>query len=156
MTQYLIQKVTWQTHQAPLKAIREIVFIKEQQVPLSIEWDAYDATAIHLLAYLASDQDFTTPIGCARLLKAIQAPDAVIGKIGRMAVLNAYRGLGVGSALVKKAIACHREDGVDHIQLSAQCHAVDFYLQAGFKAISLPYQDANIPHVDMRLDATAF
>lgn len=156
MTQTLIQKVTWQTHLAELKAIREIVFINEQQVPLAIEWDDDDATATHLLAYLASDHDFITPIGCARLLKVKQASDAVIGKIGRMAVFKTYRGVGVGNALLKKAIALHREDGVDHIQLSAQCHAIDFYLKAGFKVISAKYQDANIAHVDMRLDTTAF
>lgn len=147
----VIQIVRWQTHQMPLKAVREIVFVQEQQVPLVIEWDAYDATATHLLAYAKQDTSFAAPIGCARLLQALSDHGDPIGKIGRMAVLKQYRGLGIGKALLQKAIAAHVADGVRTIQLSAQLHAVAFYLNAGFTVVSAPYQDANIPHVDMRL-----
>lgn len=141
-----INQVSWQSHQAQLKAVREVVFVQEQQVPLYIEWDDMDASAQHLLVHLASDVNLKTPIGCARLL---QIND--VAKIGRMAVLKEYRGLGIGMAILQKAIAIHQAQHFDTIKLSAQMHAIDFYQRAGFEVISAPYQDANIVHVDMRL-----
>ena len=34
-----ISQVSWQSHQAQLKAVREVVFVQEQEVPLYIEWE---------------------------------------------------------------------------------------------------------------------
>lgn len=141
-----ISQVGWQIHQAQLKAIREVVFVQEQQVPLYIEWDEMDATAQHLLMHLVDDKNETTSIGCARLLQT-----KGIGKIGRIAVLKEYRGLGFGMAILQKAIAIHRSQQFNTIKLSAQIHAISFYQRAGFVVISEPYQDANIVHVDMQL-----
>lgn len=141
-----ISQVSWQTHQAQLKAVREVVFVQEQEVPLDIEWDDMDATAQHLLVYLADDVHQEKPIACARLLQING-----VAKIGRMAVLIEYRALGIGMAILQKAIAIHQVQGFKIIKLSAQMHAIHFYERAGFKVISAPYQDANIVHVDMQL-----
>ncbi len=35
------------------------------------------------------------------------------------------------------------------MQLSAQCHAYEFYRRSGFNASSQPYEDAGIAHIDM-------
>lgn len=130
--------VSWATHAAQLKAVREAVFIVEQEVDPEFEWDEIDAVAIHLLAHIDN-----LPVGCARIINQ--------QKIGRMAVLKAWRGFGVGSALLREAIAICQEHGSKAITLSAQTHAITFYKQAGFIEISNIYQDANIPHVDMQL-----
>jgi len=82
-------------------------------------------------------------IGCARL------PGD--GSIGRMAVLKPWRGVGVGSALLNKAVAVYRQQNMQNVTLSAQIHAVPFYEKAGFEVCGKPYLDANILHVDMRL-----
>ena len=141
-----ISQVSWQSHQAQLKAVREMVFVQEQEVPLYIEWDDMDATAQHLLVYLTEDINQEKPIGCARLLHING-----VGKIGRMAVLKEFRGLGVGMAILQKAIAIHQAQHFNTIKLSAQVHAISFYQRAGFEVVSAPYQDANIVHVDMQL-----
>lgn len=138
--QFNIQKVTWQTHAAQLKAVREQVFIIEQQVPVDLEWDGLDGTALHLLALNEAGE----AIGCARLLGD--------GSIGRMAVLKPGRGLGVGSALLNAAIKYYQQHGIQPITLSAQMHAIPFYQKAGFAVCSEPYSDAGILHVDMRLN----
>lgn len=135
---FVIQVVSWQIHSAPLKTVREEVFIKEQQVPAELEWDGLDETAQHLLALNSAGE----AIGCARL------PGN--GSIGRMAVLKPWRGKGVGSALLGKAVALYRQQGIKNITLSAQMHAIPFYEKAGFEVCSEPYLDANILHVDMR------
>jgi predicted GNAT family N-acyltransferase len=136
---FVIQSVTWQTHAALLKTVREEVFIKEQHVPVALEWDGMDEAAQHLLAL----SDAGEPIGCARL--------AGDGSIGRMAVLKPWRGLGVGRALLRKAVSLYQQQGVERITLSAQMHAIPFYERFGFKGCSEPYLDADILHIDMRL-----
>lgn len=136
---FKIQKVTWQTHALQLKAVREQVFINEQQVPVELEWDGLDEFAQHLLAF----NDAGEAIGCSRLLGN--------GSIGRMAVLKSWRGLSVGTALLNAAIAHYQQLDVQPITLSAQTHAISFYQKAGFEVCSEPYLDAGILHVDMRL-----
>lgn len=136
---FLIQPVSWQTHATPLKRVREEVFIKEQHVPVTLEWDGMDEAVQHLLAL----SDAGEPIGCARLTGD--------GSIGRMAVLKPWRGLGVGRALLTKAVSLYQQQGVERITLSAQMHAIPFYEKFGFKGCSEPYLDADILHIDMRL-----
>lgn len=138
---FRIEQTTWQSpQQGMLKALREQVFIIEQSVPEYIEWDEYDDTAIHLLAL---DTD-ATAIGCARILLAR-------GRVGRMGVLKAWRGQGVGYALLMQAIAICKAQGLNQLQLSSQTHAIKFYEKAGFVVTSDAYIDANIWHVDMVL-----
>ncbi|WP_047552153.1 GNAT family N-acetyltransferase [Methylotenera sp. G11] len=136
---FVIAAVTWQTHAASLKMVREEVFIKEQHVPVALEWDGMDAAARHLLAFNSAGE----AIGCARLTGD--------GSIGRMAVLKPWRGMGVGHGLLAKAVSLYRQQGWQKITLSAQVHAIAFYEQSGFKVCSEPYFDANIQHVDMQL-----
>lgn len=135
---FQVMQVSWVTHAAQLMAVREPVFIVEQQVDPIFEWDEIDALAIHLLASIDNQ-----PIGCARIIEH--------QKIGRMAVLKTFRGLGVGQALLVKAIAICQAHGSKVINLTAQTHAISFYKQAGFIETSGIYHDANIPHVDMQL-----
>lgn len=138
MTAFTIHETDWAHDAGRLSAIRRVVFIDEQGVPEALEWDADDADALHLLATLADG----TPIGCARLL-----PD---GHIGRMAVMPAWRGRGVGRALLAAAIRLARVQGHATILLSAQTHAAGFYADAGFTAVGDPYAEAGIPHIAMQ------
>ncbi|MFO7542234.1 MAG: GNAT family N-acetyltransferase [Thiobacillus sp.] len=144
MAGFSIHETDWMHDAARLGAIRRAVFIDEQGVPESLEWDEYDACSVHLLA---TADDGGTPIGCARLL-----PD---GHLGRMAVLRSWRGQGVGSALLKDALAAARRAGMTRVELSAQCHATDFYRRAGFVQRGAVYQEAGIPHVSMTLSLIA-
>lgn len=140
MADFLILETDWAHDAAQLSAVRRAVFIDEQGVPEALEWDEQDAAAWHLLATGADG----APIGCARLL-----PD---GHVGRMAVLPAWRGHGVGRALLAAAIRTAQKHGHTALQLSAQIHAAGFYADAGFVAEGEAYEEAGIPHVAMRLD----
>lgn len=133
-----IEKVTWQTHVQQLIAVREAVFIVEQNVPVALEWDGLDETAQHLLALSTTGE----AVGCARLLGD--------GSVGRMAVIMPWRGLGVGAALLNSAIAYYRQQGIGVVTLSAQVHAIAFYEKFGFKVCSEVYVDAGILHRDMQ------
>jgi predicted GNAT family N-acyltransferase len=138
MADFTVEETDWPHDAERLGAIRRAVFIEEQGVPEALEWDADDADARHLLATLADG----TPIGCARLL-----PD---GHIGRMAVLLAWRGRGVGRALLASAIRLGQAQGHATIRLSAQIHAARFYANAGFVPVGDPYEEAGIPHIAMQ------
>lgn len=138
LAQIKITQVSWQQAEAYLREIRTKVFIEEQQVAPDFEWDDVDQSAVHLLAM--SDNQ---PIACLRIIH--------YAKIGRMAVLKTWRGLGVGNSLLAEAINICKSHGSKQIHLSAQTHAIGFYSQAGFVAISEEYCDVNIPHVDMQL-----
>lgn len=134
----IIKQVTWSEAQANLRLIRTSVFIKEQQVEPDFEWDELDVSAVHLLALV--DKQF---VACLRIID--------YKKIGRMAVLKPWRRFGIGKAMLMKAIEICRKHSSQSIFLSAQTHAIGFYVNAGFKQISQEYTDVNIAHVDMQL-----
>jgi len=136
-----IEIVKWIDGLSQLKNIREKVFIQEQKVTPQLEWDGMDEKAIHFLVF--NDK---AAIGCAR---AIVIKDHM--QLGRMAVLKEYRGQGIGSALLEKAIVTAKLNQISSIHISAQCYAIDFYLKFGFKVMSDIYLDAEILHRDMTL-----
>lgn len=136
---FTIEHVSWLTHQLELMQVRSQVFILEQRVPIALECDGLDESAQHLLGLDSQG----VAIGCARLLGG--------GSVGRMAVIESWRGQGVGTALLETAICFYQQQGVPTITLAAQLHAVTFYEKAGFMVCSAPYLDANILHVNMRL-----
>lgn len=118
--------------------IRYTVFVDEQKVPAEIELDDWDALSLHALALDAQGR----ALGTARLL-----PD---GHVGRMAVVRSARGQGVGTALLRALLRAARERGDREVVLSAQTHAMPFYEKEGFIAEGDEYDDAGIPHRQMR------
>ena len=133
-TPFAIRTLRWAEGAEALRAVRRAVFVVEQRVPESLEWDAADAASLHALARAADG----TAIGCARLL-----PD---GHIGRVAVLAPWRGRGVGSALLARLIDEARARGDARIVLNAQVDAMPFYARYGFVASGDVFEDAGIPH----------
>lgn len=131
-----INVVSWQEAQSALRDIREIVFIKEQHVPVELEWDELDINCQHILA--SSD---AKPIGTGRLTEQ--------GHIGRMAVLKSWRRQGVGSAILCKLIDLAHQKQLSMITLNAQIGAEMFYKKHDFRTISGVFDDAGIPHVKM-------
>jgi predicted GNAT family N-acyltransferase len=123
-----------------LKWVREQVFIREQKVPVELEWDVRDREALHLLA---CDGD-GNPIGTARLL-----PD---GQIGRMAVVREWRCRGVGSAILSELLRLAESKGIDSLFLNAQTDAIAFYRRHGFFETGDLFMEAGISHIRMERD----
>ena len=69
--------------------IRKRVFIKEQQIPASIEIDENENKSFYILAYFESK-----PVGTARWRDSMEGI-----KLERFAVLKQFRKKGIGSAL---------------------------------------------------------
>ena len=129
-----IRTLRWSEAAPQLRSVRHAVFVVEQRVPASLEWDDADATSLHALAVDAGG----APIGCARLL-----PD---GHIGRVAVLAPWRRRGVGSALLSRLVDEARARGDARVILNAQVDAMPFYARYGFVARGDVFEEAGIPH----------
>ncbi|MBO1333425.1 GNAT family N-acetyltransferase [Streptomyces sp. VRA16 Mangrove soil] len=132
-------------------AVRREVFCVEQGVPEELEYDAYDAGAVHVIAV----RDDGVTLGTGRLLTgeaaAVKNGGAQdVGALGRLAVAKAARGLGVGAALVGAIEEAAKERGLSAVDLHAQTHALGFYERLGYEVYGPEFPDAGIPHRAMR------
>ncbi len=131
---FRVRPADWSREQAALIELRTRVFVDEQGVPPEIEIDGLDPGCVHVLAETADGRI----IGTGRLL-----PE---GRIGRLAVERAWRGRGVGRALLETLVACAAQQGFATVELHAQTRAIGFYEAAGFRAEGPEFDDAGIPH----------
>ena len=136
-TETRIELLPWEKARAHASPIRFAVFVEEQGVPREIELDAMDGQCLHAIAFAGNDA-----VGTGRLL-----PD---GHLGRMAVLEAWRGRGVGSRILSALVESARRRGDQEVLLSAQVHATAFYRAHGFVEEGPEYMEAGIPHREMR------
>ncbi|MGI9419175.1 MAG: GNAT family N-acetyltransferase [Geminicoccaceae bacterium] len=127
-------------------AVREAVFVDEQEIPLPLEFDGLDDEADHLLARLNGKT-----VGTLRLRRIGGAS----AKIERVAVLEHARGHGIGAALVIAAIEHLREQSLREARLHAQTYALGFYTKLGFTAFGDVFDEDGIPHRAMRMDLVA-
>jgi len=135
-TNIKIRIADWEKDKEKLSTIRTLVFIKEQNVPEEMEWDEFDSSSTHFIAF---EKDL--PIACARL-----KPD---GQIGRMAVLAEHRNKGTGEKLLQFILQLSAELNLKIVHLNAQVTAVPFYEKLGFIAKGNIFYEANIPHREM-------
>lgn len=142
-----IIKTDWQHHCSELHAIRQQVFMQEQQVAAEDEWDGLDESATHFLV-LADGQ----AIGCARLLyeEKTEPLHKPAFHIGRVALLAPWRGQGLGQQLMQTLIThCQQLTPAAAIYLHAQCERQGFYERLGFIAKGDVFMDAGIAHIAM-------
>ena len=72
------------------------------------------------------------------------------GKVGRLAVLPAVRGRGIGSALLRAAEQHAEKAGMQGVILHAQTPARRFYERAGYEVCSSEFLEDGLSHVAMR------
>ena len=132
-----IQILSWEQAQSQAYPIRLAVFVKEQGVPEELELDEEDPLAWHAIARLDGQA-----IGTARLQKD--------GKIGRMAVIQAYRRQGVASAMMNALLKFGQQHGIKEFYLHAQIEALPFYERFGFVANGPVFNEAGIAHQMMK------
>jgi predicted GNAT family N-acyltransferase len=140
---FRVEPADWTTDLEALRAVREQVFVVEQQVPIEDEWDALDARSRHVIARDTTER----PVGTGRL-----TPDHTIG---RMAVLAEWRGRGVGEAILKALLDQARALGYPAIETHAQTHAIRFYEKFGFEAYGDEFIECDIAHRMMRIELAA-
>jgi predicted GNAT family N-acyltransferase len=131
----------WRELEGDARRVRTEVFIEEQKIPLAMEWDDADASAVHAVAV----NRFGRPVATGRLLA--DAPG--IARIGRLAVLRPMRGTRIGRAVLDSLLRAARERGDREAVLNAQVSAEPFYDRAGFARRGAEFDEAGIAHVEM-------
>lgn len=141
---FSVSLVDWQQHGEALSQVRFTVFVREQGVPPEIELDTMDANSGRCVHAMATDADGNV-IATGRLIL-----DQPIPRVGRMAVLKAWRRQGVGTAILEALCDEAARRGYDEVLLHAQTHATAFYFHHGFLSHGPEFAEAGIPHQEMR------
>jgi predicted GNAT family N-acyltransferase len=126
--------------------VRSLVFEVEQHVASHLEVDEHEDACRHILGV-----DDGKPIAAARW--RIYEPG--VAKIERVAVLKAWRGRKLGTALMEAVISDikHAAPELKTLRLEAQNHAIPFYHKMGFAVVGEGFLEAGIPHHAMERGA---
>lgn len=118
-------------------AIRKDVFIKEQHISPAIEISDED-NSYHFVIYSKENE----PMATCRLKQL----DSKTFKLQRFAVRCSYRKKAIGTMLIQAVEAFTIKTGASDIVLSAQEHALPFYLKQGYDLTGQPFEEIGIPH----------
>ena len=135
---------SWPEMAAAARALRTEVFIGELGMPAELEWDLADGESVHAVARNRLGQAVATG-------RLVRRSDGVAG-IGRMAVIPALRGGGIGRAVLEALLQAARGQAAVEVVLDAAVDAVDvvaFYAAAGFRPSGPPCEVAGIAHQPM-------
>jgi predicted GNAT family N-acyltransferase len=157
--------------------VREEVFVREQGVPAANEFDADDRRSFHWVAYASmpsrvgddaesANKSTRVPIGTVRVVPAPNAPhpenDLGVGdqgkesyvKIGRLAVIKDFRGMGIAQLLMRKAIEfIINHPGDVRLQLDAAERELHLQKNASleFRGLILVHSQVSVEKVYSRL-----
>lgn len=127
-------------------AVRMAVFVREQAIPVEMEWDQSDdaPTTLHAVAY----NGLGAAVATGRLLVYADR-EGQVGKIGRMAVHRALRGSRIGQEILEVLMTAAQQRGDTEVLLHAQRSAEGFYQRLGFMPRGEPFEEAGIAHLEM-------
>ena len=132
-----VQNVTDPTELETVFAIRREVFVVEQNCPPELEWEFEDESH-HFLAAVDGE-----PAGACRWRKTDKGY-----KLERFAVVQKFRGKGVGQELVKAVLADLPPDAA-YVYMHAQIQAVTLYEKFNFEKLGPEFEEAGIRHFKM-------
>lgn len=125
--------------------IREAVFVREQHVDRSEEYDEFEEVSYHFLALVDGQ-----PAGACRWRKTEEGV-----KLERFATLSGFRKKGVGAKLTEASISHistqYPNENVK-LYLNAQLTAMSLYAKFGFEAEGPHFMECNIEHQKMSRD----
>ena len=120
--------------------VRRQVFIVEQSVPETVERDAYDPEAVHLVAIDGGDV-----VGTLRIVFLQEH-----AKFGRVAVLRSARGKGIATGMMQAAMEIARARGESRFYLTSQADKIGRYEKLGFVAFGDEFEEGGMPHRAMK------
>ncbi|TVP53769.1 MAG: GNAT family N-acetyltransferase [Mongoliibacter sp.] len=143
-SQIAVTKVMTEEQLNTVFNIREEVFVIEQEVDPSEEYDEFEESSTHFLAKVND-----IPAGTARWRFN---PNGI--KLERFAVVKAQRGKGVGQSLVKAVledVSLNQDAKGKKLYLHAQLAAIPLYAKFGFRKVGEMFEECNIQHYKMEL-----
>lgn len=127
--------------------IRHLIFIDEQAVFSGSDLDSHDGDDSTIAVLGFSDR---TAVGTVRLFPVDPAGEQWQGD--RLAVLPAYRTLGVGAPLVRYAVATAAALGGRIMTAHIQPANVVFFQRLGWRTVGATEIYAGLPHQPMSID----
>jgi predicted GNAT family N-acyltransferase len=121
-------------------ALREEVFVVEQNVPLEADLDGLDDHAIQLVAVEPNGEVVGT---CRVVMEDEEA------RFGRLCVRRSARRRGIAQALLAAAETEAKAAGAPTMALHAQTDALELYRRAGYAATGEPFDEEGIEHLRM-------
>lgn len=106
-------------------AVRNVVYMGEQECPYFEEYDGNDLAATHLLAYMGDE-----PVGCLRL-RFFNG----FAKLERLAIRKEFRKSRAAFQLVRAAFKFCQKKGYQRIYAHSQTRVVDFWKRFGFQVL---------------------
>jgi predicted GNAT family N-acyltransferase len=125
-------------------AIRNAVYIGEQECPYDEEYDGNDLSATHLLAYMGDE-----PIGCLRMRFF-----AGFVKFERMAIRKEFRKSRAAVLLARAGLRLGRKKGYRRAYAHSQSRLVGFWNRFGFHPLegSKPFVFSDFDYVEIVAD----
>ncbi|PEW02932.1 GNAT family N-acetyltransferase [Bacillus cereus] len=120
--------------------IRKEVFVKEQGVPLTDEFDTFDEideACKHILVYYNG-----IPVGTGRI-RFVEGT----GKLERICILKDYRKYGLGKVIIQALEEIARNKDATKVKLHGQTQAEGFYGKLGYQTSSDVFMEDGIPHI---------
>lgn len=124
-------------------AIRKVVFVEEQQVPVELEIDELESETLHVMLY-----EKEKPVATARIYDLGDG----LYKVQRVAVVKESRGQGAGRKVMEAVEEKVRALAGSKLTLGAQNTAIPFYESLGYQVEGDEFMDAGIPHHTMVKD----
>ncbi|MGG0155855.1 GNAT family N-acetyltransferase [Bacillus velezensis] len=137
-----IKRITTEIELQAALEIRKAVFIEEQHVPESDEFDQFDTLEEqcgHVLVYHENQ-----PAGTGRVRIVNHT-----GKLERICILKPYRKYRLGKVIISELENMVKEKGITQCKLHGQTHAEGFYHKLGYQTDSPEFMEDGIPHVLM-------
>lgn len=128
--------------------IRQAIFVVEQDCAYQ-DSDDLDQVAWHLMGW-RKDANKKKIVAYLRVIfPEVKYPEP---SIGRVLVMPEFRKIGLGKKLTNEAISRIADKYPNTaIRISAQQYLEKFYSEFGFKTVSKPYNEDEIPHIEMLL-----
>lgn len=128
-----------------IENIRRTVFIEGLSISEEEEFDEFDEVSVHLVIYIDD-----IPVATGRIWH-----DNKEVKVGRLAVLKSFRGIGIGD-LALRLLLIKTFRTTNEIVINARLHLKDFYSKFGFRAVGEEFIEAGLPHIRMTLKKEDF
>ncbi len=118
--------------------IRHTVFVSEQNVEKTIEYDGLDSESTHYLLFVNQKP--------AATMRWRETPKGI--KLERLATLKEFRGKALGSVLLR-FVMNEILPSKQRIYMHSQIDVVSFYEFHGFKRVGEQFTEAAIEHFEM-------
>lgn len=138
-----VKKIETQAELDAAFEIRTEVFIIGQNCPEEEEFDGLDEESTHFIAYVQGE-----PGGTCRFRTTSKGI-----KLERFAVLEKFRGLGVGKRLVQTVLGYLDKEQLPAgtlIYLHSQVEAMGLYARYGFEKVGEMFDEVGIDHYEMQ------